>query len=502
MGHPHPSIPLVVGLSGSARNACVTLCGSDQVLGSCPQERITRIRGAGFNSSGLPDEALDEILRRAGRVREDVTTLALADAGPLPRGIGAVRLDHHLAHACSAFLPSPFESSVIVVCDHETPHVSVWDGDGTSITRMDWPWHGVGFAELYSQCAEVLGFVGAEHRMEALARLDPTYRADWVTPLFSLEEDCLKVTDDWRERVVAGCGKATHRERTLVAAALQSRIGDLLIEFLSLVRRRVPQRQRACLGGSLFYNSHFNSTVRLCGVFDDVFVPMDPGNAGLSLGAALHIGGLSRQPVTPFLGPSYSPDDTKATLDNCKLTYRWVSESEALTLAVDALQKWQLVAWFEGAMECGPRALGARSILASPFGRYVLDNLNHFLKQRDEWRGYALTGLEVAVREHFEGPPASPFMECDYVPKDIARFRHVLPVANAAVRVQTVGTDGPPQFRALLRAFGDATGYSVLVNTSFNGFQEPIVCSPRDAVRVFFGTGIDMLVFGRLVLTK
>ena len=153
-------------------------------------------------------------------------------------------------------------------------------------------------------------------------------------------------------------------------------------------------------------------------------------------------------------------------------------------------------------MECGPRALGARSILASPFSQYVLDNLNRFLKHRDPWRGYALSGLAAAVRDQFDGPPASPFMECDYIPRDRARFEHVLPGPSAAVRVQTVAEDGPPRFRALLSAFGDATGLPVLVNTSFNGFREPIVCSPRDAIRVFFGTGVDTLVFGQLILTK
>jgi carbamoyltransferase len=480
----------------------VTLCTHEGVIGICPQERITRVRGAGFNSTGLPDEALDELLRRAGRGREDVATYALADTGPLLKEAEVVRLDHHLAHACSAFLPSSFEAATIVVCDHEPPHVSVWDGAGTSVTRVEWPWQGTGFAELYSQCAEALGFPGAEHRMEALARLNPTHRADWATPVADLEEDRLRVTADWRERVAAGCGRGTHHEKALAAAALQSRIGDLLIEFLSLVKRRVAPRQRVCLGGSLFYNTHLNSKAKLSGVFDETFVPMDPGNAGLSLGAALHAGRLPRLSVSPFSGPSFSPDDVKATLDNCKLTYRWVPEGETIRLAVDALQKGQLVGWFEGAMESGPRALGGRSILASPFSRYVLDNLNRFLKQRDQWRGYALSGLDGTVQEHFEGPPASIFMECDYVPKSRVRFEHVLPGSDAAVRVQTVGTDGPPMFRALLRAFGEATGCSVLVNTSFNGFQEPIVCSPRDAIRVFFGTGIDMLVFGQFVLTK
>ena len=472
------------------------------MLAICPQERVTRVRGAGFNATGLPDEAIDAVLRRSGRSRTDVATYAFADAGSVPRGLPTVVLDHHEAHACAAFFPSPFETAAIVVCDHGAPHVSVWEGRGASVTRIDWPWRGDGFAELYSQCADVLGFHAAEQRMEALARLNPDLRADWAESMFALQEDQLCQTPDWRETLKARCGQGSHLEKAPVAAALQARIGDLLVDFLAMVRRRTGHAH-VCLGGSLFYNSHFNGRAKLSGVFDDVFVPMDPGNSGLALAAALHAGGIPRQPVSPFLGPEYSSDEVKGVLDNCKLTYRWVSESESIALAVDALRKGQLVGWFEGAMEAGPRALGARSILASPFNRYVLDNLNRFLKHRDPWRGYALSGLHDWVTDRFTGPAASPFMECDYTAKDVARFQHVLPGRSAAVRIQTVGNGGgPPRFRALLRAFGEASEGPILVNTSFNGFQEPIVCSPRDAIRVFYGTGIDMLVFGQFVLTK
>jgi carbamoyltransferase len=410
-------------------------------------------------------------------------------------------LDHHYAHACATFLPSPFESAAIVIADRESPHVSVWEGKGVSVTRVEWPWRGPGFAEVYSQCADALGFRGAEQRMEALARLNANVNAGWAAALFTLREDGIEFAPDWRGDVAKACGSGTLGEQSRAAAALQARIGELLVEFLARVRHRVRDA-RVCLGGGLFYNSHLNTQARLSGVFDDVFVPMDPGNSGVAVGAALHAGGLPRQPISPFLGPSYTPNDVKAVLDNCKLTYRWVSETEAIANAVDALRKGQLVGWFDGPMESGPRALGARSILANPFSKYVLDNLNQFLKHRDPWRGYALSGLPEWVTEHFAGPATSPFMECDFVPKEADRFRHVLPGCEAAVRVQTVGPDAPPRFQALLRAFRDAAGGPVLVNTSFNGFREPIVCSPRDAIRVFYGSGIDMLVFGQFILSK
>jgi carbamoyltransferase len=153
-------------------------------------------------------------------------------------------------------------------------------------------------------------------------------------------------------------------------------------------------------------------------------------------------------------------------------------------------------------MEWGPRALGARSILASPFSPYVLENLNRFLKQREAWRGYSLSGLGADVHTHFDGPDRAPYMECDYRPRDPERFRHVLPSPGAALRLQTVDDGVPPRFRRLLEAFGEVSGLPFLVNTSFNGFHEPIVCGPRDAVRVFYGSGLDVLVMPPFVLRK
>jgi carbamoyltransferase len=131
-----------------------------------------------------------------------------------------------------------------------------------------------------------------------------------------------------------------------------------------------------------------------------------------------------------------------------------------------------------------------------------LENLNRFLKCREPWRGYAVSGLQESVPDYFAGPGEAPFMECDYLPRDPALFRHILPAAGAALRVQTVNGNAPARFRQLLESFGHLTGTPFLVNTSFNGFHEPLVCSPRDAVRVFYGSGIDVLLLDRFLITK
>jgi carbamoyltransferase len=504
---PNRMMRLTAGLGGATRHGCVALSNGEKLVGVCEQERVTRVRGAGFNSGGLPDEALDTLLERLGSSRADVGRYVLAEAGQEPpSGQPFERLDHHFAHAGASYLSSPFASAAIVVCDHEAPKLSLWMGHGAEITPIDCPWSGPGFADVYSRCAAAFGFRSAagDQRFEALARLQPDGRDDVMSSLLTGDGASLTVHrsfDSVIEQSQAGETAISAPERAGVAAALQARLTELFVEFLREVRRRVGVDQ-LCLAGSFFYHSSINTAAKQAGVFTDVFIPVDPGNSGLAVGTALHATGSRPSPVSPFLGPAYSSYETKETLENCKLQYDLEVGEGAIDAAVSALQKGTLVGWFDGAMEWGPRALGARCILANPGAPYVLENLNRFLKRREPWRGYAISGLKDAVGEHFDGPANAPFMECDYRPRDPARFRHVLPLPGAAIRVQTVDSSAPPRFRRLLEAFAAATGLPFLVNTSFNGFHEPIVCSPRDAVRVFYGSGLDMLVIDQFVLRK
>ena len=234
-------------------------------------------------------------------------------------------------------------------------------------------------------------------------------------------------------------------------------------------------------------------------------MPANPGNAGLAAGASLALAAETQAlpvgPADPFLGPLFAPDVIKATLDNCKLTYDYVTEHEAVEITVKALLRGQLVGWFQGAMEWGPRSLGHRSILANPFAPHALENLNVFLKQREPYHAYGLSVRLGDATASFEAPAPSRFMELEYRLLEPAKFRHVLPGGVKRLRVQTIAEE-PGMFAQLHAAFGAASGTGVLVNTSFNGFHEPMVCSPRDAVRVFYGGGLDMAVLGQFVLRK
>jgi carbamoyltransferase len=497
------TVDLTVGLAGAERHSCVALCFADQVLAVCPQERVTRRRGAGPNSTGWPDEALDLLLQRQRLGRENIAHVASAEPFSLVGEWKRSELLHQLGHAAASYLTSACDRAAVVVCDNDFTGTSVWRANRGDLARCDWPSEGYGLMTLYSRCARVLGFSSEEQHFEALARLVPPTHDDTVDNAFGYSDRAFHATPGWEQKLEArrtALAGDSHRLREL-ASAVQVRLGELLLAFLAEVRQATGETT-LCLGGRLFQNTYFVGLVKRSPLFERVFVPVSPDDTGLAVGAALYANGAAPRNVSPFIGPDFTAQEVKETLDNCKLQYDWESESTTIARTVSALNRGALVGWFEGGMEWGPRALGARSILASPFSPYVLDNLNRFLKHRVAWRGYALSGLPGDVSHFFEGPAASPYMESDFAVRDPERFRHVLPTATATVRLQTVDSTAPPRFRMLLKAFSDTTGAAVLVNTSFNGFQEPIVCSPRDAVRVYYGTGLDMLVADRFVLTK
>jgi carbamoyltransferase len=255
----------------------------------------------------------------------------------------------------------------------------------------------------------------------------------------------------------------------------------------------------------LFFNTYFATVAATCGAFGRVHVPAHPGRSGAAVGAALLAGGpdaAGSAPIgSPYLGPSYSAAHIKESLDNCKLSYDLLHEERLLDEVVRALAHGRLIGWFHDRLEWGPRALGHRSVLADPLAPHTLDNLNGFLKRRPAHRGYGVSVPLSAVQDLFDGPEASPFMQFEYRPRDAARFRSILPPGVERLRVHTVDSS-QPRFLRLLERWGAETGTPVLINTSFNGFHEPLVCSPRDAIRVFYGTGLDMVAIEDFVLRK
>lgn len=506
---------VVVGIGGARQNAAVALCIDGELRAFCEQERMTRVRKARLSPSLLPVEAFQAVLDAGGGLKpSEIRYTTAEEAVELPVATPVIRVDHHRAHAATAFYLSKFDTAAILVCDqHDRVQTSVWVGTPDGLVRQERPVSGQGLATLYSGAAELFGFSrGSEHLLESLARLDPGGDSIRLEGVIGWIDGVLEVSPDWRT-ILAGwlteADSASLGHRARVAGAFQRHMGMLLLRLVSDIKTATGAT-RLCLGGGLFYNTWFNTAVREAGVFDDVFVPPNPGNAGAVIGAALcaaeEDGHRSRAAVSPFLGPEYDLEEIKRTLDNCKLSGDCLSEREVIDVAADALGRGLLVGWFQGRMEWGHRALGNRSILANPLSPYALDNLNVFLKHRERHRAYGVSVLEERAAQFFAGPPTSRFMEYEYRPVNRDLFKAVMPEGTSAIRVQTVpdrpSDSSTARFRRLHEAFEKVSGVPVLINTSFNGFAEPIVCSPRDAIRVFYGTGLDLLVMDRFVIRK
>jgi carbamoyltransferase len=241
-----------------------------------------------------------------------------------------------------------------------------------------------------------------------------------------------------------------------------------------------------------------------------VFVQPAAGNAGTALGAALyawhHACGAAQRVrfETLCLGAEFSAEQIKQVLENCKLRFRYLLTSgETVQTAVRELQDQKLVAWMHGRTEFGPRALGNRSILASPLNPYSTENLNLYVKHREPFRKFAASVPEELASEYFEVGPNARFLATvgRVRPAHKQVFQSAI-LGDELVRVHTVSRQENPLFWELLQAAGASTGLPVLYNTSFNLFGDPLVSTPRDAVRSFYSSGIDTMFVGNFLLEK
>jgi carbamoyltransferase len=241
-----------------------------------------------------------------------------------------------------------------------------------------------------------------------------------------------------------------------------------------------------------------------------VFVQPAAGNAGTALGAALHAWHSVYEQTARIslrdlcLGPGFPAEEIKQVLENCKLRFRYLlTTGELIETAVQQLGENKIVAWMQGRMEFGPRALGNRSILASPLDPYSSENLNLFIKHREPFRKFAASVPEELAAEYFEaGPNARYLATVSRVKPQHRKTFETAVLGQDMVRVHTVRSTDNPLYYELLLAAGKKTGLPVLYNTSFNLFNDPLVCGPRDAVRGFYSSGIDAMVAGNFLLEK
>jgi carbamoyltransferase len=288
-----------------------------------------------------------------------------------------------------------------------------------------------------------------------------------------------------------------------VAAGIQRAVEDAVIRMAGAGRN-------LCLAGGLGLNALLVSALETRSGFANVFVQPVSGNAGTAIGAVLEAwhGAYRQERRVPLdtlcLGPAFSAAETKQVLENCKLRFKYlVTSDEVIETAVEQLNDNKIVAWMHGRMEFGARALGNRSILASPLDPYSTENLNIFIKHREPFRKFAASIPAELCAEYFEVGPNARYLSTVGRARAAHRDRFAAAIlAGDLVRVHAVDRNENPLYWKLLHAAGKATGLPVLYNTSFNLFGEPIVCTPRDAVRSFYSSGIDAMLVGNFFLQK
>jgi carbamoyltransferase len=425
---------------------------------------------------------------------------------------------HHLAHAASAFHPSPFDRAAILTLDGRGEKATTGYGLGAG-SQIEWlgqvhmP-HSLGL--LYEQVTAYLGFLHSsdEYKVMALASYGkPRYLAEF--------RDIVRLGPDGQYtiaplRLEERFGPARRRGGPLgrhhfdLAHSLQVVLEETVLEIARWLHR-AAKSDNLCMAGGVALNCVMNARLRDRGPFANIWVQPAAGDAGTALGAALWIDARERggddRPYRmdhAFLGPSFDDESIEEFLHWSKLPYRRPADLVAAT--ADLLVQDRVIGWFQGRMEFGPRALGGRSILASPLNASMQARLNE-IKDREDFRPVAPVVLEEEAAGWFAatatGAGGSPFMLFvhDVLPEVADRIPAVRHVDGTA-RIQTINRSQNPRYYDLLGAFRDRTGVPVLVNTSFNTRSEPIVCTPRDAIECFWASPLDALAIGSFLLEK
>jgi carbamoyltransferase len=421
---------------------------------------------------------------------------------------------HHLSHAASAFHCSPYTKAAVLTLDGRgekaTTGYAVGDGNRLEwIGQVQMP-HSLGL--LYEQVTDYLGFLQSsdEYKVMALASYGkPKYLGEFrdivrlgANGQYTIENPRLEERFGPR-RLRGGPLDQKHFD---IAHSLQVVLEETVLEICNWLHEATKCDDLVMAGG-VALNCVMNARLRDRGPFKNIWVQPAAGDAGTALGAALWIdakerGSDERRYVMDhaFLGPEYTDAEIEEFLKWTKVPYRKLDD--LAEDVADILVQDKVIGWFQGRMEMGPRALGARSIIASPIHAEMQAKLNE-IKDREDFRPVAPVVMEEHAGEWFTGAKFSPFMLFVYdVPVDkavrIPAVRHV----DGTARIQTINRQQNARYYDLLAAFKKRTGVPVLVNTSFNTRGEPIVCTPRDAVECFWTSPLDALVIGSFLLEK
>ncbi|WP_433074090.1 carbamoyltransferase family protein [Dactylosporangium sp. CA-052675] len=541
----------VLGLGGSHHDYGACLVRDGVVVSAVEEERLTRVKMAfGLGPRLAKAEAVDYVLGEAGLGVDDVDLVVANDfLNPVYAARFGDRvhwIGHHLSHAASTFYTSPFEEAAVLVLDGRGSDVGTDAGlccetttsyragpsglrpltahagrvtlaDERSVDPCE---DSIGW--MYELVSREIGFggpggQGAGKTMGLAAYGGPRY-VDAMRECYSLADGRFRQSTQqqiaMRRHIQSELAKAGERGRDEVRAdlahAVQHHVERVIVELARWLHKQTGQ-PRLCLAGGVALNSVANFKILEETPFEEVHIVPAAGDSGTSLGAALYghhehggAGWTPRpEPFSPYLGREYGTADIDAALNAVSDRVRVSRPAELLVTVALRLAAGDVVGWFQGRSEIGPRALGNRSILADPRPAWMKDRINEKVKHREPFRPFAPIVRQARQAEFFGTDVPVHYMllvapVLEHKRQQIAAVTH----ADGSARLQTVTAALNPRLDALLAAFERLTGVPVLLNTSFNDNDEPIVESPADAVRCFLNTDLDALVLGDTLVTK
>jgi carbamoyltransferase len=488
-----------------------------------PQKKLERQLWAGFPEAQT--EEAEAAVRANALLPEMAIRERLGYEGPIKF------YDHHLSHAASAYYYSSFQDAAVLTVDGvgEWATTTFGSGQGAEIDiweEVHFP-HSLGL--LYATLTAYLGFRvnDGEYKVMGLAAYGQPFYVKQLSQLVEGAEngqyhlnmayfDFLQGERMYSEALIELLGQPPRKPDSPiapfhqdVAASIQFILEEILLEKVRYLKSRVNS-PNLCLAGGVALNCVANGRIHRKGPFEQLFIQPAAGDAGGCLGAAAlaHKELAGERPQTQqlqhvYLGPEFLNDEIARLLSAAglpALDYRG-REAELLEAVVDRLAANDIVGWFQGRMEFGPRALGARSILANPMDPEMQARLNERVKRREGFRPFAPSILADHAAEHFDLTTPSPFMleTCQVKsPLSLPAITHI----NGTARPQTVDPKVSPRFAALIEAFYHRTNCPILLNTSFNIRREPIVCTPVDAVFGMVRANLDSLVLGDFLIDR
>jgi len=495
---------------------------------------------------------LKEKLYLKKTLRRELSALGGIPENKLPQ---LMFTEHHQSHAASAFFPSPFQKSAVICFDGvgEWATTSVWLGEDNQLTpqwEIDFP-HSLGL--LYSAFTYYTGFRvnSGEYKLMGLAPYgEPLYTDLILQNLIDVKDDGtfrldmsyfdyatgLTMTTDKFHRLFDGPPRTPEAELTQkemdIARSIQVVTEEIVLKLAATVHRELAV-DTLCLAGGVALNCVANGRLLREGPFKSIWIQPAAGDAGGALGAALaiwyeylektRVAESEDQMRGAYLGPAWSDTQIRESLDAAGGIYQHLEEDALLTGAARLIDEGNVIGWFNGRMEFGPRALGNRSIIGDPRSRKMQSVMNLKIKYRESFRPFAPAIKSDRVGDWFEQDSSSPYMlivaqvaadklvETAPDEQDVSGLqrlhiaRSTIPAVthvDCSARVQTVHQQTNPRFYRLLGEFEQLTGCPLLVNTSFNVRGEPIVNTPEDAYRCFMRTEMDYLVMGNYLLAK